>query len=95
MSKLEPDYKFNEGELLREITKYIDHTYSEHYANGKYQATDMICDAGHGLSFAIGNCMKYSMRYGHKGTPADARKDLLKIIHYAIIALSIHDQEND
>ena len=38
--------------------------------------------------------IKYAKRYGNKGTPADARKDILKILHYALIQLDIHDQEN-
>ena len=37
--------------------------------------------------------MKYAQRYGHKGTPEDWRKDLMKVIHYAIIALYVHDKE--
>jgi hypothetical protein len=86
------DYKFNESNLVNELQAYIDATYDEHYANGKYQATDMIIDAGHGTGFCIGNVLKYGKRYGTKGTPADQRKDLLKILHYAIIQLNIHDQ---
>jgi len=37
--------------------------------------------------------MKYAQRYGHKGTPTDWRKDLMKVIHYAIIAMYVHDKE--
>jgi hypothetical protein len=33
--------------------------------------------------------MKYAMRYGKKD---DKNKELLKIIHYAMIALYINDQ---
>jgi hypothetical protein len=36
--------------------------------------------------------MKYAQRYSHKGTPEDWRKDLMKVIHYAIIALHVHDK---
>ena len=39
--------------------------------------------------------MKYAQRYGKKGTKEDARKDLLKVIHYGIIALHNHDKEKD
>ena len=59
-------YKYNEDEVLQEIKKYVDATYAEHYS-GKYQATDMIIDAGHGTGFCIGNIMKYAKRYGKKG----------------------------
>ena len=59
-------YKFNEDRIIKLIKKHIDDTYNQHYANEKYQATDMILDAGHGEGFAIGNIMKYAMRYGKK-----------------------------
>ena len=81
-------YKFNEDKILREIKNYVDSTYEQHYASGKYQATDMIIDAGHGESFSIGNIMKYAMRCGKKD---EKKKELMKIIHYAIIALYIEE----
>ena len=84
-------YKFNEGELCKELAAYIDSTYDEHYARDKFQATEFIIDGGHGIGFCIGNILKYAQRYGKKGTPEDARSDLLKVLHYAIIALNVHD----
>jgi len=57
------DYKYNEGELLKEFTAYVDSTYDQHYSLNKYQATEFIMDAGHGEGFCIGNIMKYSQRY--------------------------------
>ena len=85
------EYKFNEKNIIEQIKRYIDKTYERHYAHGKYQATDMIIDAGHGEGFCMGNIMKYAMRYGKK----DGRNqiDLLKLIHYAIIAYYIGDKE--
>ena len=47
------NYKFNEENTIQQIKRYIDQTYDRHYANGKYQATDMIIDAGHGEGFCI------------------------------------------
>ena len=38
------------------------------------------------------NIMKYAMRFGKKDGKSD--KDLLKIIHYAIIALYLNDKDN-
>ena len=87
------NYKYDEGDLLREITQYIDATYGEHYSQNQYQATEFIIDGGHGIGFTVGNILKYAQRYGHKGTPEDWRKDLLKVIHYAIIAMHVHDKE--
>ena len=82
------DYKYNEDNALCDIKDYIDSTYTQHYS-GKYQATDMIIDAGHGTGFCIGNIMKYAKRYGKKNGLNKA--DLLKIIHYAIIQLHVHE----
>lgn len=88
-------YKYNEGDLLRQITDYVNSTYDEHYSQNKFQATEFIIDGGHGVGFTIGNIMKYAQRYGHKGNPEDWRKDLMKVIHYAIIAMYVHDKENE
>jgi len=82
-------YKYNEGDLIAEIKDYIDGTYGEHYSTNKYQATEFIIDGGHGEGFCIGNIMKYAQRYGKKN--GYNRKDLMKIIHYAIIAMYNHD----
>ena len=87
------NYKFNEPEHIAELKEYIDSTYGEHYASDKYQATDVIIDAGHGPGFCIGNIIKYAKRYGNKD--GYNKKDLLKILHYAVIMLDIHTQENN
>ena len=89
------DYKYNEDNSLAEITAYINDTYSEHYSKNKYQATEFIIDSGHGTGFCIGNVMKYAQRYGRKGSRDDLKKDLLKVIHYAIIQLHVHEIENE
>jgi hypothetical protein len=89
--KNEINYKYNEGELIRQFQEYIDATYGQHYSKDKFQATEFIIDGGHGTGFCIGNVMKYAQRYGKKGSHADARKDLLKVLHYALIQLYIHD----
>lgn len=85
--------KYNEEEILKQVFTHIADTYNKHYSKEKYQATEFIIDAGHGTGFCIGNIMKYAQRYGKKGAKKDRRKDLLKIIHYAIIALFIDDKE--
>jgi|TARA_B100000085_G_scaffold118293_1_gene107773 hypothetical protein len=87
----EIDYKFNEDKLLAEFKEYIDGTYNAHYSKEKFQATEFIVDSGHGTGFMIGNVMKYAQRYGKKGSNADARKDLLKVLHYALMQLHVHD----
>jgi|TARA_B100002003_G_scaffold169799_1_gene157779 hypothetical protein len=86
------DYKYNEDKALAELSKYIDATYDEHYSKNKFQATEFIIDGGHGEGFCIGNILKYAQRYGKKN--GKDRRDLLKVIHYGIIALHINDMEN-
>ena len=87
-------YKYNESELIGQFKEYVDATYSQHYSQNKHQATEFIIDAGHGTGFCIGNVLKYAQRYGKKGTGDDARKDLMKVLHYALIQLHVHDLIN-
>jgi len=86
-------YKFNEGELIDELRDYVNATYSEHYSKNKFQSTEFIIDCGHGEGFALGNVLKYVQRYGRKD--GYNRKDLLKVLHYALIALHNHDLNNE
>ena len=88
------DYKFDEDEYLIELKKHIDATYDSHYSKEQFQATEFIVDGGHGTGFCIGNIMKYAQRYGKKGNSTQARKDLMKILHYAIIQLRVHDLDD-
>ena len=87
MNKIE--YKYNEDKALSELKEYIDSTYDEHYSTNQFQATEFIIDGGHGEGFCIGNIMKYAQRYGKKD--GYNKRDLLKVIHYGIIALHNHD----
>ena len=83
------NYKYSEDRILKEIKEYIDATYGEHYSQNKFQATEFIVDSGHGEGFCIGNIMKYAQRYGKKD--GHNRKDLMKVLHYAIMAVHNHD----
>ena len=83
------NYKFNEGALCKELLDYINKTYDGHYSKNKFQSTEFIVDCGHGEGFCIGNILKYAQRYGKKN--GYNRADLMKVLHYAIIMLSVHD----
>jgi len=83
------DYKYSEDRILKEIKEYIDATYGEHYSQNKFQATEFIVDSGHGEGFCIGNIIKYAQRYGKKD--GHNRKDLMKVLHYAIMSIHNHD----
>ena len=84
------DYKYNEDKLIKEFARYIDNTYDQHYSLNKYQSTEFIIDSGHGEGFCIGNIMKYAQRYGKKG--GKNRAALLKVLHYALFMLYVHDR---
>ena len=88
------EYKYSENQYVAELKEYIDETYGLHYSRDKFQATEFIIDGGHGTGFCIGNVLKYAQRYGKKGTREDARKDLMKVLHYAILQLYVHDKES-
>ena len=84
-------YKFNEDKNLQELFAYVAETYSQHYS-GKFQTVDVIIDSGHGTGFCVGSIMKYAKRYGKK--EGYNRNDILKMLHYGLILLYIHDMEN-
>ena len=84
--------KYSEDRIIRELDTYIKSTYGEHYSKNNFQATEFIIDGGHGEGFCIGNILKYAQRYGKKD--GYNRKDLLKVLHYGIIALHVHDLNN-
>jgi len=84
------DYKYKEDLILKEVEEYVKLTYGQHYSQDRIQATEFIIDSGHGEGFCIGNIIKYAQRYGKK--EGKNRKDLLKVIHYAIMALSINEK---
>lgn len=86
-------FVFNEDKLIKELYDYISATYDGHYGQNKFQSTEFIIDNGLGEGFALGNILKYTQRYGKKGSADDHRKDLLKVLHYGIIALYNHDHK--
>ena len=90
-TQIRVDYKFDEDLYLKELKEYIDGTYKGHYSQNKFQTTEIIIERGRGTGFCMGNIDKYSNRYGKKGTPDDHRKDLMKVLHFAILQLYIHD----
>jgi hypothetical protein len=86
-------FKFEEDKILKEVYDYVAATYDGHYSFNKFQSTEFIIDSGHGEGFCMGNIIKYCQRYGKK--EGKNRKDLLKVVHYAIMALYIDSLENE
>ena len=86
------DYKYNEDKYIAQLIEYVNKTYDQHYSQNKYQATEFIIDGGHGEGFCMGNILKYAQRYGKKN--GYNRADLMKVLHYALFALYVHDIEH-
>ena len=89
--KPSPNRKYNEDEILKELSDYISGTYNQHYSTGtdRIQTLDLIEACGDGESFCRSNILKYASRYDKKGT---ARRDILKILHYAVLLLHFNDK---
>ena len=85
------NFRYEEDKIMEQVLAHIIKTYTQHYSKDKYQATEFIIDGGHGEGFCIGNIMKYAQRYGKKD--GYNKRDLLKVIHYGIIALYINEME--
>jgi len=84
--------KYNEEQIIKEIAEYVNNTYDEHYSEGEVQTLDFIDACGDAPAFCRSNILKYASRYDKKGTP---RKDILKIIHYAMLLLHFSDKEHN
>lgn len=86
-------WKFNEGEILKQVKEYIISTYESHYADdaSSVQAIELINSIGNGISFSQSSIIKYAARYGKKD--GLSKRDALKIIHYGILMyhFSKHD----
>ena len=83
--------KYNEDALLQELRDYITGTYGQHYSagNDSIQTLDLIEACGDAEAFCRSNILKYASRYDKKGT---ARRDIIKIHHYALLLLHISDK---
>ena len=86
--------KNNEDEILSDVLEYIAGTYSEHYssANGIQLFDLFLSNANDGEAYLKFNIIKYAYRLGKKGGESE-KKDLYKIIHYAVILLKHLDDK--
>lgn len=92
------DFKYKEDEKIKELLKYVENTYGEHYVNktendDTVQYLDVVFSKPNkrGLYFCTDNAGKYLNRYGIK--EGHNRKDLMKALHYLLLALYNHDNE--
>lgn len=84
-------WRYDEGKILREVESYLSSTYKGHYVGGetKIQTLDLIDSIGDSESFCRSNAIKYLSRFGKKD--GKNQKDLLKVIHYAILLYHFAD----
>jgi len=84
-------WKYNEGKILKEIESYLKSTYNGHYVSDeqKIQTLDLIESIGDAEAFCRSNAIKYLSRFGKKD--GKNRKDILKVIHYAILLYHFAD----
>ncbi len=80
-------WKYNEDIILKDIENYILNTYNSHYSgrNKNIQIIDFMESKNLATNFCQANILKYGSRYGDKD--GYNKKDLLKVIHYAILLL--------
>ena len=79
------EWNYSEGATLALLEDYLRGTYGAHYASegSKIQTLDFIESIGDAEAFCRSNAIKYLSRFGKKD--GKNPKDLLKVMHYAIL----------
>ena len=90
-------YKYHEEEILIDIEEYVSGTYQGHYTGNshefrKVQTIDLMASKDLASGFCQANILKYGSRYGNKD--GRNKKDLLKVIHYAMLLLHFDEHYN-
>ena len=80
--------KYQEEQIIKKLTKYIESTYQQHYANKEenLQAMDIFISLNISQDFCHANALKYLLRYGKKD--GHNTQDLYKAMHYIILLIS-------
>ena len=63
----------------------------DHYNSGKFEAMDVIADAGYGEGFCVGNALKYILRAQHKEDEIDDLKKARWYLDYWIQLLEANE----
>ena len=87
-------WKYHEDQILKDIHEYVSGTYRSHYTGKEggfkdIQTIDLMAAKGLASAFCQSNIIKYGTRYGDKD--GQNKKDLLKVIHYAMLLLHFDD----
>ena len=84
--------KDNENESLKEIEKYIESTYGQHYVGkNEFQIQDLLHSIDIAVPFCQASAMKYLARLGKKN--GFNRTDLLKAAHYIILMMYFSNEK--
>jgi len=79
-------YKYNEKQILDEVSEYVLSTYQGHYvASNEIQTLDVWEALNSAESTCRDTALKYLMRFGKKD--GKNKKDLLKAIHYIVLLM--------
>jgi hypothetical protein len=82
-----PDYKYREGEILRDLGDRVDKSYGAHYIADGIQAFDAWIALGDSTPTFRNIALKYLWRYGKKN--GSDREDLFKAMHYILMCLYV------
>ena len=87
-------WKYHEDVILKDIKDYVSGTYNSHYTSAEpgfkdIQTIDLMAAKDLASDFCQANILKYGSRYGDKD--GKNKKDLLKVIHYAMLLLHFDD----
>ena len=86
-------YKYDEPEILEEIRKYLEGTYSAHYVGvGNIQTMDNWKARGSAKTTCLDTASKYLDRFGKKN--GENPQDIIKAIHYCIFILHLIKESN-
>lgn len=82
------DYKYSEDIILRDLKKYLDNTYDEHYmTENNVQCFDAWIALGESTDTFRNTALKYIWRYGKKN--GNNKQDLMKSLHYIMMCLYV------
>ena len=82
-------YKYSEDVILRDLKKYLDNTYNEHYKTDEesVECFDAWIALGDSMPTFRNTSLKYIWRYGKKN--GNNKQDLMKALHYIMMCLYV------
>jgi hypothetical protein len=86
--------KYNEKKSLKEIEKYIESTYGQHYVGkDEFQIQDLLHSIDIAVPFCQASAMKYLARFGK--IEGFNKLDLLKAAHYVILLMHFSNSNEE